>query len=495
MDRGLRDHVGLVVRPHRHRGLCSASPNPPGAAPGMAAQAPVSTLARVRYAELVAAGIIDHDPRQLVALAQMDAVIDGLTRRQDDGRRSRVAAGGASAGDPETDVPPHGGAATGCVGSTDPAVASGGPVCKGAYLYGGVGVGKSFLMDLMFEVAPVSAGSKKRIHFHEFMLLLHARLHEHRQTCAWGRGGDAIAHVAHELAGEAQLLCFDEFQVTDIADALILKPIFEVMFRAGVVMVATSNRPPGDLYEGGLNRTHFLPFIPLLEHHCAVVPISSDEDYRARTAPVAGRFITADSTAPAAAPSAAAQLEQQYLASTGGHRGSPLTLEISATRRIEVPRAYADVAFFRFEELCGAPVGSKTFAALCRRFRVIAVADIPQLSSKERDKARRFITLIDTMYECGTQLLASAAVPVNELFTPLEMTVVASEDQVIEPDAGYWPGSDSATASRVVVEGVGGERIEVSASEIAVIREVGFAFERTKSRLLEMQGADYAMRR
>lgn len=144
------------------------------------------------------------------------------------------------------------------------------------------------------------------------------------------------------------------------------------------VMVATSNRPPGDLYEGGLNRTHFLPFIPLLEHHCAVVPISSDEDYRARTAPVAGRFITADSTAPAAAPSAAAQLEQQYLASTGGHRGSPLTLEISATRRIEVPRAYADVAFFRFEELCGAPVGSKTFAALCRRFRVIAVADIPQ---------------------------------------------------------------------------------------------------------------------
>ena len=148
VDRGLRDHVGLVVRPHRHRGLCSASPNPPGAAPGMAAQAPVSTLARVRYAELVAAGIIDHDPRQLVALAQMDAVIDGLTRRQDDGRRSRVAAGGASAGDPETDVPPHGGAATGCVGSTDPAVASGGPVCKGAYLYGGVGVGKSFLMSV-----------------------------------------------------------------------------------------------------------------------------------------------------------------------------------------------------------------------------------------------------------------------------------------------------------------------------------------------------------
>ena len=144
-------------------------------------------------------------------------------------------------------------------------------------------------------------------------------------------------------------------------------------------MVATSNRPPGDLYEGGLNRYHFMPFIPLLESHCAVVAMTGDEDYRARTTSVAGRYITPPtSTTPASAPSAAAQLEQQFLAATGGHHGSPLTLDISATRRFEVPRAHADVAFFRFEELCGAPIGSKTYAALCRRFRVIAIADIPQ---------------------------------------------------------------------------------------------------------------------
>jgi cell division protein ZapE len=273
---------------------------------------------------------------------------------------------------------------------------------RGLYVFGAVGRGKTMLMDMFFDAAPTPL--KRRAHFHAFMADVHARLHEWRQARKRGEvvGEDPIAPVAEELAREASLLCFDEFSVRDIADAMILGRLFTALFGAGVVMVATSNVAPDDLYKDGLNRALFLPFIALIEEKLDVVELDARADYRLeklKRAPVYYSPIGAK---------ADAALDAAFLALTGHARGAPLEVALLG-RRLDVPQAIDGVARFDFDTLCRRPLGSADYLEIAQRFHTIIIDCIPALAESERNEARRFIILIDALYDMRVKLIASAA--------------------------------------------------------------------------------------
>ena len=312
---------------------------------------------------------------------------------------------------------------------------------RGLYLWGGVGRGKSLLMDIFFNNTDVT--SKRRVHFHEFMAETHDRI------AAW-RGADEkkrrrhpganpkaledpIPPVAADIAEDAMLLCFDEFQVTDIADAMLLGRLFEALFAAGVVAVATSNRHPDDLYRDGLNRQLFLPFIALLKSRLEVVHLNALEDYRL------SRLVGARVYHAPLGPEADAAMDQAWEAMIAGAREAPETLRIKG-RDLVAPRSARGLARFTFPELCEAALGASDYLAVARRYSAVFIDRIPLLSPSQRNEAIRFITLIDAFYETKTKLICSAAAPPKELY----------------------PAGDGA-----------------------------FEFERTASRLVEMQTAKY----
>jgi cell division protein ZapE len=275
---------------------------------------------------------------------------------------------------------------------------------KGLYLFGGVGRGKSMLMDLFFGASAVRF--KRRVHFHAFMQEIHDRLHRLRGTAT----SDPLVAVAREIAAEAWLLCFDEFVVSDIADAMILGRLFEALFEAGVIVVATSNRAPDDLYEGGLQRDRFLPFIALLKEELDVLELDNGRDYRLSR--LIGRqvyFAPADTAA-------AAALEQIFAELTDDERPQPLDIEVRK-RLVHVPRSAAGTAFFGFAELCEQPLGPADYLAIADRFETVIIAGIPRLGADRRDAARRFNTLIDTFYEAKVHVVASADAPPEQLYT------------------------------------------------------------------------------
>lgn len=277
---------------------------------------------------------------------------------------------------------------------------------RGLYLYGTVGRGKSMLMDLFYE--GITDFPKKRVHFHAFMLDVHARLHAAREK---GLGEDALPSVARDLVREAQLLCFDEFQVYNIADAMILGRLFRLMFREGVVVVATSNCAPEDLYKDGLQRALFLPFIELIKKRLDVVAIDDGHDYRQdrlRGRPV---YLTPLDRA------AHAALQDIFSELTDAVGAAPLTLKVQG-RVLEVPRAAKDVAWFAFAELCQRPLGAADYLMLTERFHTVIVEGIPLFSEERRDEVQRFITLIDVLYDQRTKLVASAAVAPEKLLPP-----------------------------------------------------------------------------
>jgi cell division protein ZapE len=274
---------------------------------------------------------------------------------------------------------------------------------RGLYIYGAVGRGKTMLADLFFEAVRFSP--KLRRHFHEFMADVHERIGKARQTV----DGDPIPFVADGIAQEARLLCFDELQVTDIADAMILGRLFAKLFDRGVVVVATSNSAPRALYKDGLNRQLFLPFVDQIEAHMDVVELASAKDYRLdKLAGLPLYFTPADQRAKT-------ELDRHWDRLTGRHPGREERIEVKR-RAVRVPMASMGIARFDFKELCELPLGSLDYLHLAHAYHTIIVDHIPVLTRERRDTARRFMNLIDTLYDNGVCLIASAETEPAQLY-------------------------------------------------------------------------------
>lgn len=290
---------------------------------------------------------------------------------------------------------------------------------RGVYLWGPVGRGKSMVMDLFYETAP--AAKKRRTHFHVFMGEVHRLVDAWRKGDAAARkarfgqakGDDPIPPVADVVAPQARLLCFDELQVTDIADAMILGRLFTALFRHGVVVVATSNVEPDRLYEGGLNRALFLPFVEALKDRVEVLRLDARADFRLEKIGGASVYhVPADEAA-------ARALDEAFKGLTGRARGRPATLRVQG-RDVPVPEEAAGVARFAFADLCAQPLGASDYMALARAFKTMIVEDIPIMGEANRNEAKRFITLIDTLYDFRVKLIASAAAEPQGLYTMTE---------------------------------------------------------------------------
>jgi cell division protein ZapE len=267
---------------------------------------------------------------------------------------------------------------------------------RGVYLWGGVGRGKSMLMDLV--VGAIDSPAKRRVHFHAFMQEVHAGLHAARQQGTT----DALAPVAARLAAGLRLLALDEMQITDITDAMVVGRLFQMLTGSGVAVVTTSNRPPEDLYKDGLNRALFLPFIALLRERLQVIALETETDYRQhRLAGARVWFEPADGAARAA-------MAALWTDLTGGDPGAPLVLRVKG-RAVTLPAHRNGVARASFWDLCGQPLGPADYLAIAEAVRVLMIEDIPRLSAANYNEARRFVTLIDTLYEARVRLIASAA--------------------------------------------------------------------------------------
>ena len=280
----------------------------------------------------------------------------------------------------------------------------------GLYLVGDVGRGKSMLMDLFFDTALVDR--KRRIHFHQFMQEAHGRIHAWRRQpgrLADPHSDDPIPPLADQIAAEASLLCFDEFQVTNIADAMILGRLFKALFARGVVVVATSNTAPADLFAGQPGRDAFLPFIALIEQFLDLIVMRGERDYRReRLRELSTWQVPSDARADAA-------LDAAFATLSAGAPVRPERLTVMG-RTVPVPLAAGGVARFDFEALCGQPLGAGDYLALATHFHALVLDGVPRLSPDNYDKARRFITLIDALYDHRVKLVASAAAVPDELY-------------------------------------------------------------------------------
>ena len=279
----------------------------------------------------------------------------------------------------------------------------------GVYLWGGVGRGKSMLMDLAF--AHIDIEPKRRVHFNEFMLDTHSRLRKARQT----EQGDPIEPVAEEIAIEARLLAFDEMQVTNPADAMIVSRLFSKLLEQGVKVVTTSNRRPSDLYLNGLNRELFVPFIQLIEHRMLVVPVDGPTDYRLeRLHGVEVWHVPNGKEATAALSQAFFQLTDYPVEDRA--KVPSEEIDVGGGRTLHVPKSLKGVAVFSFKRLCGEPRGAADYLAIARRYHTVIIVGIPVMGPSMRNEAARFVTLIDALYEHKVKLLAAADAEPNGLY-------------------------------------------------------------------------------
>lgn len=306
---------------------------------------------------------------------------------------------------------------------------------KGLYVYGSVGRGKTMLMDLFFSMAPIE--KKRRAHFHEFMADVHNRIHAHRQKLKNGetKQADPVPPVAEQLAGQAELLCFDEFTVTDIADAMILSRLFTELFARGCILVATSNVEPDNLYPDGLNRSLFLPFVGLLKQYVEILSLDSPTDYRMEKVNHLPVYL-----APADA-AADREMDRAWQMITKAQPEQAIEIQMKG-RVVPVARSVDRLARFTFSELCEQPLGASDYLAIADRFDTVFIDHIPHLGPQKRNETKRFIILIDALYDHKVRVHATAAA---------------------EPEA-------------LLTEKKGTE---------------GFEFDRTASRLFEMRSSDY----
>lgn len=289
----------------------------------------------------------------------------------------------------------------------------------GLYLWGGVGRGKTMLMDQFFETLPME--ERKRTHFHRFMLEIHAARRRYLDE------QDPVALIAERIAENTRVLCFDEFFVSDVADAMILGRLSEVLFRNGVTLVTTSNVAPDDLYQDGLQRARFLPAIQRIKQHCQVMELTSPVDFRLRLLEQLPRFITPNDDA------ARAQLHEEFTALSGGHAPEPVQLEVCG-RQIAALGAGNDIAWFDFAELCQSARAAADYIALGREYQTIMVSDVPVLDSQLEDSARRFVHMVDEFYDRGVKLIMSAAAPLTEIYrgSKLQFEFQRTQSRLIE---------------------------------------------------------------
>ncbi len=286
---------------------------------------------------------------------------------------------------------------------------NGPPKIRGLYIYGSVGRGKTMLMDLFYKLVP--AQKKRRVHFHAFMADVHDRINAHRRAHKRGETpeADPMPPVAEQLIAEAWVLCFDEFSVTDITDAMILSRLFEQLFSRGCVLIATSNVEPDDLYRDGLNRQLFLPFIDLLKNEVDIFNLDARTDYRLeklRKLPVYLHPLN-DETRIAFA--------KTWKEVTAGEQMRQDTVEVMG-RRLTVPLAADGVARFSFDELCRQPLGARDYLAFTARYHTIFIENVPVLDQTMRNEAKRFINLVDALYDSGTRIYMTAAADPEDLF-------------------------------------------------------------------------------
>ncbi len=377
-----------------------------------------------RYEALVAAGELTRDPAQLALAERLDQLDDALAER-------RLANKGSALG-------------WLFAGKAKPV--------RGLYIHGGVGRGKTMLMDAFYGAAVVRR--KRRTHFHAFMTEVHDRIHAARESARGnGKGAaDPIAPVAAGIAEATRLLCLDEFAVEDIADAMILSRLFEALFARGLVLVATSNAAPEDLYRDGLNRSLFLPFIAVLERHVDVIELAARTDYRMEKLGGAPVYLTPPG------PEAQAALDRIFRGLTGADRADPATLEVKG-RRLRVPQSARGVARFAFADLCEAPLGTADFAAIARAYHTVLIDGIPVIADGRRDVARRFINLIDVLYDHGVKLAATAAAEPDRLYlaptgeeafafrrTASRLTEMRSSAYIAAPRASPRPSGEAGDA-------------------------------------------------
>lgn len=330
----------------------------------------MSPLVTAEYDRRIAAGTVTDDAPQRQVIARLDALLDQLTHQ-----KKGFFGFGKS------------------------------PALKGVYLVGGVGRGKSMLMDMFADAARKSGVATCRFHFHDFMIAVHDRIHDPSIT----KKNDPARHVAAAITGGAKLICFDEMEVRDIADAMIVARVMEGFFADGGVMVSTSNRIPDDLYQNGLHRERFLPFIALLKEQMIIHDIASDTDWRQRVlAGMQGWYSPNDEMSRNAMVAAFETL-------SGGAEVAPVTVTV-AGRDIPIAHAAGSVAAVSFDELCATPLAARDFIALADRFAGLIIHDIPKMDEAKRNEARRFMWLVDAFYDRQRFLVCSAAAKLPEIY-------------------------------------------------------------------------------
>jgi cell division protein ZapE len=359
-----------------------------------------------RYASLVAAGEIERDPAQEAIIAKLARLNDRLAIHQ-------LARKSSSLG--------------WLFGKREKAEAE----LKGLYIWGEVGRGKTMLMDLFFADCPVKR--KRRVHFHAFMVEVHDRLRGYRNKLKFGEisEGDPVSLTADDLCDEAWVLCFDEFHVTDIADAMILGRLFTRLLERGVVVVATSNVEPSELYREGLNRALFLPFIDLLNARLDVLRLEARTDFRLeKLINVPVWYVPADDAATKA-------LDSAWRRITGGQQAHAIELSVKG-HLLHVPCAAMGAARFSFHDICEQPLGAIDYLRIAHEFHTIIIDRVPVMTYADRNEAKRFVALIDTLYDAGVKLLASAAAKPAALYRGTE---------------GYEASEFKRTASRLIEMG------------------------------------------